>query len=142
MSSNKNRYARIKETQQNIDGIFSEICDFDRKLTHFWSNLYCHIRHCVVVVIWWQKIKPNYVDTHPVNLHPLFLKMGHPAFWKKQAEKNRVILYSKREETRLPLLFLNYNDLGFLHSVFFKKHGVWFLRIVGADWLGEYVFAK
>ena len=65
----------------------------------------------------------------PVNLHPLFLKIGHPAFWKmghpafckKQAEKNRVILYSKREETRLPLLFLNYNDLGFLHSVFSKS---------------------
>ena len=50
--------------------------------------------------------------------------MGHPAFCKKQAEKNRVILYSKREETRLPLLFLNYNDLGFLHSVFFSKSRV------------------
>jgi hypothetical protein len=49
--------------------------------------------------------------------------MGHPAFCKKQAEKNRVILYSKREETRLPLLFLNYIDLGFLHSAFFKKQG-------------------
>jgi hypothetical protein len=53
--------------------------------------------------------------------------MGHPAFCKKQAEKNRVILYSKREETRLPLFFLNYNDLGFLHSVFFKKQGAQFL---------------
>ena len=77
--------------------------------------------------------------SRPVNLHPLFLKIGHPAFWKKQAEKNRVILYSKREETRLPLIFLNYNDLGFLHSVFFKKQGARFLRIVGADWLGDYV---
>ena len=74
--------------------------------------------------------------TRPVNLHPLFLKIGHPAFWKfghpafckKQAEKNRVILYSKREETRLPLLFLNNNDLGFLHSVFFKKQGAQFSK--------------
>ena len=62
--------------------------------------------------------------SRPVNLHPLFLKIGHPAFCKKQAEKNRVILYSKREETRLPLLFFNYNDLGFLHSVFFSKNRV------------------
>ena len=48
----------------------------------------------------------------------------------------------KREETRLPLLFLNYNDLGFLHSVFFKKQGARFLRIVGADWLGDCVSVK
>ena len=67
--------------------------------------------------------------------------MGHPAFCKKQAEKNRVILYSKREETRLPLLFLNYNDLGFFALCFFqkagrpifKKQGARFLEIVGAD---------
>ena len=32
-----------------------------------------------------------------LNLHPLFLKMGHPAFCKKAGWKNRVILYSKRE---------------------------------------------
>ena len=70
----------------------------------------------------------QFVHSHPVNLHPLFLKMGHPAFCKKQAEKNRVILYSKKEETRLPLLFLNYNDLGFLHSVFFKKQGARFSK--------------
>ena len=62
-------------------------------------------------------------DNRPVNLHPLFLKMGHPAFWKKQAENNRDILYSKREETRLPLLFLNYNDLGFFALCFFQKAG-------------------
>ena len=62
------------------------------------------------------------------NRAPCFLKIGHPAFCKKQAEKNRVILYSKREETRLPLLFLNYNDLGFLHSVFFKKQGARFSK--------------
>ena len=49
------------------------------------------------------------------------MKIGHPDFCKKQAEKKRVILYSKREETRLPLLFLNNNDLGFLHPAFFKK---------------------
>ena len=84
--------------------------------------------------IYSESIKPL---CRPVNLHPLFLKirhpafwkMGHPVFWKKQAEKNRVIVYSKREETRLPLLFLNYNDLGFLHSVFFfKKQGAWFSK--------------
>ena len=75
----------------------------------------------------------GYTGSRPVNLHPLFLKMGHLAFCKKQAEKNRVILYSKREKSRLPLFFLNYNDLGFLHSVFFKKQGAPFLRIVGTD---------
>ena len=73
------------------------------------------------------------IHIRPVNLHPLFLKIGHPAFCKKQAEKNRVIFYSKRKETRLPLLFLNNNNLDFLHSVFFKKQGAQFLRIVGAD---------
>jgi hypothetical protein len=61
------------------------------------------------------------------------LKIGHPAFCKKQAEKNRVIFYSKRKETRLPLLFSNNNDLVFLHSAIFKKQGGQFLRIVGAD---------
>ena len=49
------------------------------------------------------------------NRAPCFLKIGHPAFCKKQAEKNRVILYSKKEETRLLLLFLNNTNPGFLH---------------------------
>ena len=82
--------------------------------------------------------------SRPVNLHPLFLKIGCPVFWKlgtlfffKSRLKNRVTSYSKREDTRLPLLFLNYNDLGFLHSVSFKKLGARFLRIVDADWLGD-----
>ena len=81
------------------------------------------------------------------NRIPCFMKNGTPCFLQKAGWKNRVILYSRREETRLPLLFLNYDDLGFLHSVFFqkagcpifKKQGVRFLRIVGADWLGEYL---
>jgi hypothetical protein len=62
------------------------------------------------------------------NRAPFFLKIRYPVFFKKQAEKNRVILYSKKEETRLPLLFLNNNDLGFLHSVFFKKQGAQFSK--------------
>jgi hypothetical protein len=91
--------------------------------------------------VWWFNVYLDKLgiiqwDNRPVNLHPLFLKMGHPAFWKighpafwkKQVEKYRVILYSKWEETRLPLLFLNYSDLGFLHSVFFKKQGAWFSK--------------
>ena len=62
------------------------------------------------------------------NRAPCFLKIGHPAFCKKQAEKNRVIFYSKREETRLPLLFLINNDLAFLHSAVFKKQGAHFSK--------------
>ena len=92
------------------------------------SNILCPIKEKNVRF----PSKISFFPSRPVNLHPLFLKIGHPAFCKKQAEKNRVILYSKREETRLPLLFLK-NDLGFLHSVFFKKQGARFLRIVGAD---------
>jgi hypothetical protein len=61
------------------------------------------------------------------NYEPL-RNIVHPAFCSNQAEKNRVILYSKTQETRLPLLFLNNNDLGFLHSVFFKKQGAQFLK--------------
>ena len=82
-------------------------------------------------------------DHRPVNLHPLFLKIGHPAFWKmghpafckKQAEKNRVILYSKREETRLPLLFLNYNDL-----CFFQKAGCPIFKNSGCRLTGRFCF--
>ena len=103
---------------------------------HFLARLAKNV--LVNIVIWrvmnWSILVRNLTHVHsrPVNLHPLFLKIEHPAFWKmghpafckKQAEKNRVILYSKREETRLLLLFLNYNDLGFLHSVFFSKSRV------------------
>ena len=48
------------------------------------------------------------------------LRLG-PLFF--QGTKKQGHCYSKREETRLPLLFLNNNDLDFLHPVFFKKQG-------------------
>ena len=56
------------------------------------------------------------------NFKKRFQNMGlQKAGCKKQGH-----CYSKREETRLPLLFLNNNDLGFLHPAFFKKHGARF----------------
>ena len=75
----------------------------------------------------------------PVNLHPLFLKIGHPAFlksgafWKKQSAINQGHCNLKREEAAWSLLFLN------KEWPFCKKEGAQFLRIVGADWLGNYV---
>ena len=47
------------------------------------------------------------VIIRPVNLHPLFLKIGHPAFRKKQSAKNQGHCNSKREEAAWFLLFLN-----------------------------------
>ena len=82
------------------------------------------------------------VDTRPVNLHPLFLKIGHPDFWKSGTllfEKNRVqktkdIVIQK--EKRQPGLFSFWikNDAVFFSLLF----GAPFLRIVGADWLGDW----
>ena len=101
--------------------------------------------------------------SRPVNLHPLFLfsKLGSvcdleknqvqnmdlkKARWKKQGH-----CYSKREEARLPLLFLNNNDPVFCSLLFsgpyfgpdlFQGHKpthVFKTRIVGADWLGDWV---
>ena len=82
--------------------------------------------------------------SRPVNLHPLFLKIGHPAFWKKQSAKNQGHCNSKREEAAWSLLFLNKEWPCFFQPAFykkqgapfFKKQGAQFLRIVGADWLG------
>ena len=45
-----------------------------------------------------------------VNLHPLFSKIGHPAFCKKQVAKKRGHCNSKREEVAWSFLFLNNND--------------------------------
>ena len=56
-----------------------------------------------------------------------------PAFSKKQGAKKQGHCYSKREETRLPLLFLNNNDLGFLHPAFFKKQGAQFFSGAQTD---------
>ena len=78
----------------------------------------------------------------PVNLHPLFLKIGHPAFWKKQSAKNQGHCYVKREEAAWSLFFLNKEWPCFFQPDFckkqgaqiFKKQGARFLRIVGADW--------
>ena len=94
----------------------------------------------------------------PVNLHPLFLFWKHGSVCdpkknqvqnmdlKKVGCKKQGHCYSKREETRLPLLFLNNNDPFFCNlfwtSYFFQGHKpthVFKTRIVGADWLREWV---
>jgi hypothetical protein len=65
-------------------------------------------------------------------------------FAKGRVQKKQGYCFSKREKTRQPLLFLNNNDLGFLHPAFSKKQGARFFqghkptmvfktRIVGAD---------
>ena len=48
------------------------------------------------------------------------LKNRGPCFLQKPGCKKQGHCYSKREKTRLPLLFLNNNDLGFLHPPFSK----------------------
>ena len=67
--------------------------------------------------------------------------------WKKQGEKKQGHCYSKREEAAWSLLLLNKEWPCFFLAWFlqkagcpvFKKQGARFLRIVGADWLGECV---
>ena len=87
--------------------------------------------------------------TLPVNLHPLFLKIGHPTFWKSGTllfEKNRV-QKAKVIVRAWFLFFLNKEWPCFFQPAFrkkqgtpfFKKQGAGFLRIVGADWLGDCV---
>ena len=49
-----------------------------------------------------------------------FKKLETLLFAKSRVQK------SKKEETRLPLLFLNNNDLVFLHPAIFKKQGTQF----------------
>ena len=49
-----------------------------------------------------------------------FKKSGTLVFSKKQGAKKQGHCYSKREKIRLPLLFLNNNDLGFLRPIFFR----------------------
>ena len=82
------------------------------------------------------------ICAHYSNLsgqHDIFLGSGTFKISKSRVQKKQGHWYSKREKTRLPLLFFNNDDLGYLHPVFFKKQGAWFLRIVGADWLGDCV---
>ena len=73
------------------------------------------------------------------NWAPCFLKIGHPAFWKKQSAKNQGHCTSTKEEAAWSLLFLNKEWPCFFQPPFCKKQGARFLRIVGADWLGDCV---
>ena len=67
-----------------------------------------------------------------------FKKLGTLLFAKSRMQKKQGHCYSKREETRLPLLFLNNNDLGFLHPVFFKKQGArFFFRVTNLPWFSK-----
>ena len=73
----------------------------------------------------WAEIVAQSISTH----YSRFENMGRFATleknriqnmgWKKQGAKNQGHCYSKREEARLPILFLNKNDPVFWHSVFF-----------------------
>ena len=67
-------------------------------------------------------------DSHPVNLHPLFLLSGRPdiflgsgtlkkgpRYWLQKAGYKKS---ESREEAAWPLLFLNNNDPVFLHPAF------------------------
>ena len=73
--------------------------------------------------------------------------------YKNLGAKKQGHCYSKREEARLPLLFLSNNDPVLLHPYFWNPYfGSFFLghkpthvfktRIVGADWLGDWVDQK
>ena len=57
------------------------------------------------------------------NRAPCFLKIGHPAFWKKQSAKNQGHCNSKREEAAWSLLFLNKECPCFFQPAFFQKAG-------------------
>jgi hypothetical protein len=60
-------------------------------------------------------------------------KLGTLLFAKSRVQKKQGHCYSKREETRLPLLFLNNNDLGFL-----KKAGcLIFFRVTNRPWFSK-----
>ena len=98
----------------------------------------------------------------PVNLHPLFLFWKHGSvcdpekkgskIWvsKSRVKKTRSLLFKKRRGS-CPLLFLNNNDPVFctllfashiFDLIFFQGHKpthVFKTRIVGTDWLGEWV---
>ena len=79
------------------------------------------------------------------NRAPCFLKIGHPAFWKKQSAKNQGHCYSEKEEAVWCLLFLNREWPCFFQPNFckkqgapiFKMQGAQFLRIVGANSLAK-----
>ena len=82
----------------------------------------------------WFSSKNTTKSNRPVNLHPLFLFWKHGSVCdleknqiqnmdlKKARWKNRVcylfVWYSKREEARLSLLFLNNNDPVFCNLIF------------------------
>ena len=73
---------------------------------------------------------PCWLYMRPVNLHPLFLKIGHHAFWKSgtlffeknRVQKTKVIVIQK--ENRQPGLFSFWieNDL-FFSASFLQKAG-------------------
>ena len=55
----------------------------------------------------WRLLADNEFSRTLVNLHPLFLKIRHPAFLKYQSAKKQGHCYSKKEEAAWSLLFLN-----------------------------------
>ena len=79
---------------------------------------------------WWVKKNGSFCwfsllylcwHSRPVNLHPLFLKIGHPAFWKNRVQKTKVIVIQK--EKRQPGLFFFWikNDPVFFSLLFAKS---------------------
>ena len=91
-----------------------------------------------VGLVWLQSASQS-APTILKNRAPWFLKNRVPCFlqkagWKKQGHS----LFKKRRDQAASSLF-ELQWPWFLHSVFFKKQGAWFLRIVGADWLGDFL---
>jgi hypothetical protein len=58
--------------------------------------------------------------------------LGTLLFAKSRLKKQGHFLFKKRRD-QAAFIFLNNNDLVFLHSAIFKKQGARFLRIEGAD---------
>ena len=119
---------------------------FSSKSDHFVHTV-SHFFYKICGPIWlrfefWVMLRQTPSQSAPTilkNRAPCFLKIGHPAFWKKQSAKNQGHCNSKREEAAWSLLFLNKEWPCFFQPAFckkqgapfFKKQGARFLRIVG-----------
>ena len=83
MFSNKNMAVplavRASKNSSKCWWNFSEIFNFDWKLSKFWCNLYCHIRHCLWIDRTISLVTPVYgqpvFNTHPII--DLFLITGN-----------------------------------------------------------------
>ena len=137
---------------QNLKGQKLSICNVfflasvkEQILTKIWQNIWKEKMY--IFKKWktfsgpkfWFLILPWKIcggPIRPVNLHPLFLKIGHPAFWKwgtlffekSRVQKNKVIVIQK--EKRQPGLFLLWIKKWpcFFQPTFCKKQGAQFSK--------------